>query len=54
MGMRILKYIDILKPWCAAIPNADAEIDIYIATINATCHTSKLRLDAEAPRSSQV
>lgn len=36
MGIRILKYIDILMSW-SAIPKADADMDIYIATSTATC-----------------
>lgn len=40
IGIRILKYIDILMSWCSAIPKADADMDIYIATSIATCLTS--------------
>ena len=54
MGIRILKYIDILMSWCSAIPRADADMDIYIAKSIDTCLTSnsnqKMSLYGTIPR----
>lgn len=41
MGIRILKYINILTLWCSAIPKVDVAMETHIATSKATCPTSK-------------